>query len=284
MSVTKLAQGGSSLSGGAFDKKGIFHLCDSQTGSVYRVEDGELVEVLNTHGQPTAVGFDPISGAMYICDMAHQAILRVEGFGEDGSSPVLSEVVKEYNRQALKGPSGLAFSKDGGLLFTDSGNLGSTTLGSTGGSAFGIPSGASQPVLQPLALNSLAHAWGICLSSNHRNVFVCEMLQNRLLRFSQRPSGVYHGSVFHYFSGGMGPSLVACDPSAEGNLYVARFDFRGNTDKGLITILRPQTGELVSELSLPGPEITGLALHPHNPKLLYVTEASQSSVYVYSLP
>ena len=55
--------------------------------------------------------------------------------------------------------------------------------------------------------------------------FVAEMLANRIVRFVQRPSGVYHMSVFYQFSGRMGPSALAID--ADDNLYVGRFDFAG---------------------------------------------------------
>jgi hypothetical protein len=50
-------------------------------------------------------------------------------------------------------------------------------------------------------------------------------MANRVLRFVQRPAGVYHSSVFHQFSGRLGPSALAVD--ADGNLYVARYDFSG---------------------------------------------------------
>ena len=45
---------------------------------------------------------------------------------------------------------------------------------------------------------------------------------NRILRFVQRPAGVYHFSVFHQFSGGFGPRYLACAP--DGSLFVAHFD------------------------------------------------------------
>ena len=48
-------------------------------------------------------------------------------------------------------------------------------------------------------------------------------MANRVLRFVQKPAGVFHFSVFHQFSGGLGPSGVTCD--SKGNVYVGRMDF-----------------------------------------------------------
>lgn len=52
--------------------------------------------------------------------------------------------------------------------------------------------------------------------------YVAEMMTNRLLRFFQKPGGVYHGSVFYQFSGGIGPSAVAV--AKDGTIYVTHYD------------------------------------------------------------
>jgi hypothetical protein len=90
---------------------------------------------------------------------------------------------------------------------------------------------------------------------SHR--YVAEMMKNRVLRFFQKPEGVYHGSVFYQLSGGVrisnvfhflsfyflesckvihqsftllnytkvGPSSLALD--AQGSLYIGQFETRG---------------------------------------------------------
>ena len=50
-------------------------------------------------------------------------------------------------------------------------------------------------------------------------------MENRVLRFFQQPGGVYHASVFHQLSGGVGPCCLALD--AQGNLYVGQYDVKG---------------------------------------------------------
>lgn len=104
----------------------------------------------------------------------------------------------------------------GTVYFTDSGPFGGTSLASPKGSVFCIsPDGR---LLQPLALSCLAHPAGLALSPDERTVraaknvcgywyimsalwvqqvYVCETMANRVLRFVQKPTGVYHFSVFH---------------------------------------------------------------------------------------
>merc|ERR1712054_419042 len=102
-------------------------------------------------------------------------------------------------------------------------------------------------ILKPLALNCLAHPAGLALSFDERALFVCETLTNRLLRFFQQPSGVYHASVFKQFSGGVGPSAVAVDK--RGYIYVAHYDIAPAAE-GRVTVLGPQ-GNTIAELSVP---------------------------------
>jgi hypothetical protein len=48
---------------------------------------------------------------------------------------------------------------------------------------------------------------------------------NRVLRYYEKPAGVYQGSVFVQLSGGIGPSAITSDRN--GVLYVAQYDLRG---------------------------------------------------------
>ena len=50
-------------------------------------------------------------------------------------------------------------------------------------------------------------------------------MKNRVLRFFQRPDGVYHGSVFYRLNGGVGPSCLALDE--QGTLYIGQFEIKG---------------------------------------------------------
>ena len=86
-------------------------------------------------------------------------------------------------------------------------NPGGTTLASPKGSVFCIsPDGR---LLQPLALQCLAHPSGLAVSPDEQALYVCETMANRVLRFVQKPAGVFHFSVFYQFSGGLG-YVAAC--------------------------------------------------------------------------
>ncbi len=89
--------------------------------------------------------------------------------------------------------------------------------------------------------------------------------------------GVFYTSVFHQFSGKFGPTAIAVDPA--GMIYVARFDFHGVSEDGLISILDPQTGEIDHELAVTGcSELTGLYFSKHQADILYATESSTNSM------
>jgi hypothetical protein len=59
--------------------------------------------------------------------------------------------------------------------------------------------------------------------------YVAEMMANRILRFFQQPSGVFHASVFYQLSGGVGPCCLALD--AQGNIVVGQYDVKGTVFK-----------------------------------------------------
>jgi hypothetical protein len=83
------------------------------------------------------------------------------------------------------------------------------------------------------------------------------MMKNRVLRFFQQPSGVYHSSVFYQLSGAVGPSCLAID--ALGNVYVGQFDVKESSSEGVVYVLTA-AGKLKSTIVTTGAEISGLAI------------------------
>lgn len=143
------------------------------------------------------------------------------------------------------------------MYFTDSGMFGDTGLHSAKGSLYRIVNTPSDQILLPIAYETLAFPWGVAASPDGRFLYVAETMKNRVLRYFQRPSGAYHGSVFLQLAGRVGPSALACDQ--QGSLYVAHYDVAGSTREGIVHVVS-RTGEVTSTITVPGPEITGLTV------------------------
>jgi len=226
--------------------------CVSTNGDVFLMTPEGSMEVnFSTGGQPTGLVFD-MQGSSFIADQAHQAILsqtvtdnRIE----------ITPVIKDFDGSNLKGPNSMILSeKNNCLFFTDSGPLGETSLENPTGSIFAIDLGVS--MLKPIVYGKLAHPSGLAMSPSENVLYVAETLNNRVLRIVIHSSGVYHTSVFHQFSGRLGPTAIAVD--SNGLIYVARFDFTECSKDGIISILS-ETGELTEELLVNDcSEITGL--------------------------
>lgn len=263
-----------------FDESGSLHIVSSNSGNISVLRE-DVIVVHNTNGQPSAAAFDK-SGALYITDFAHGAVLIAQS-GDDSTSKrdfrydQQDAVVAVYEDKILRGPSSIAFDQEGNIFFTDSGPFGETGVHAPLGSLFVIADGASGKILKPIVFEKLAGPCAVAISYDQKFIYVAEMMTNRVLRFFQKPSGVYHGSVFYQMSGGVGPSAVACDE--RGNLYVASFEIRSGSKEGKILVLS-KAGECISMINTVGPEISGLALWDGT---LYITEQSTGSVLKYAV-
>ena len=246
----------------------------STNGDVYQVTEGQMDVSFTTGGQPTCLVFDT-QGSSFIADQAHQAILS-QTVTAEGNRIEITPVIKDFDGNALKGPNSMVLSeKTNTLFFTDSGPMGETSLENPSGSVFAIDLSVS--MLKPVIYNKLAYPCGLALSSEENVLYVAETYANRVLRIVCHVSGVYHTSVFHQFSGRLGPTALALHPQT-GRLYVSRFDFHDCSKLGVISILSEE-GELESELVLPDhPEITGLYFSKVQDDILYATECTTNSL------
>jgi sugar lactone lactonase YvrE len=198
--------------------QGKLHAIRQNSGSVVTIDNvGNTQVVYSTGGQPSGAVFTN-DGALYVSDFGHSAVLSIQSDGQQDL------VVGVYEDKPLKGPHSIFIAKNE-VFFTDSGTFGETGLHNRTGSLFTISSSPSGQILKPLALETLAYPSGIAVSHDGKFVYVAEMMANRVLRFFQQPSGVYHSSVFYQLSGGVGPSCLALD--AQGNLYVGLYDVKG---------------------------------------------------------
>lgn len=233
----------------------------------------------DSSGQPFGLVFND-RGIAYVCDAAHQAIFRIfRQLDDQGNTrQQIEPYVREYEQAQFLGPNSLCLARSNGMLyFTDSGPLGETSIQNPKGSVFAISS--TTQLLIPLCLHTLAHPCGVALSPDEKNIFVAETGMNRILRFSQHPPGIFHCTVFHQLSGRFGPTALAVRDN--GDIFVAHFDFADNTDNGKIVILDSE-GQVIGDIVVPGPEVTGLCLTPDQ-RYLLITEKSTTSLYRHPL-
>jgi gluconolactonase len=196
------------------------HIVRQNLGSIMAVSSvGSTSAVNSTGGQPSGV-YCNNDGTLLVADFGHSGILSIQ---KDGQQDLLVGV---YEDKPLKGPNSIyVAASSGDIYFTDSGSFGETGLHSPSGSLFTITHSPSGQILKPIALGYLAFPTGITASPDGKFIFVAEMMNNRVLRFYQQPTGVYHGSVFVQLAGAVGPSSLAMD--RHGRLYVGQYDVKG---------------------------------------------------------
>jgi len=242
------------------------------TGSGHIIEFVEDTEkghqqtkaVMQIEGQPYGYCFEK-NGSLIICDMSSQSLVSADEKQE------ISTLCAEYENCAFQGPCNCIIDNKGRKYFTDSGPVGCTSLQSPKGSIFCI---GSDGILKPLAYQCLAQPTGLCLSIDQKCLYVCEMLKNRIIRFVEIANGIFIYSVFFRFNGAVGPTGI--DVDFEGNVYICRYEHKGLSTSGIISIVSPN-GELISEISSLAPELSGLCCD-RSSNTLYITELSTTSV------
>ena len=205
-----------------FDRNGTLHVLLQDSGEVIAIGAGkDLRRLHSTGGLPNGGMFDQ-NGILYVADFGHGAVMAVQDNGQQ------EVIVGTYEDKPLRGPHSIVQdSSSGAVYFTDSGPLGETGLHCAKGSLFMITSGAGggSQMLKPISLENLAYPSGVALSPCGKYVYVAEMMNNRVLRFFQKPEGVFHGSVFYQCAGRVGPSAVVCD--RQGSIYIGQYDTKG---------------------------------------------------------
>lgn len=227
----------------------------------------------------------------YYSDTANPGIYYLYSVGNEKKSLTL---VTDYEGQPLIGPNSIALSSEENCLyFTDAGdpNLEQLEIETSFPTSFNQPRGSlfridlETKILKPILYKCLSFPSFVLHDPDNKTIFVADTYSNQVIKLTQKPYGVFNPSVFHQFSGRLGPSALAKD----GNyLYVSRFDYQRNLGdfvtledellNGVISVIN-RDGNLVGELILPGmPEITGMMISPKKKDLLYLTEKNNNGV------
>lgn len=242
------------------DSNGNLYVCNECGELLSFNEDGSYSVFFALGGIPKCIAFGSSNDSIYIADSLNTAVYERPMDKNKDISPFF----KEYCGVSLKGPTSLARSKDDDyIIVADAGQFGSSTINNPSGSIYLYDT--SNWILRPLILNTLAYPCDIYYDKEDDIFYICEMLNNRILRLVQNPKGIFHCSVFYTFNGKLGPSAITMDEI--GNIYVSRSDFYNEKKKnvnGIISILTKEGG-LVGEIMVDGyTEINGLLIPKNN--------------------
>ena len=229
------------------DSLGQLYVCNECGELLTFNEDGSYSTFLTLGGMPKCIAFGPSNNSIYIADLMNKVVYE-KPIEKDKD---INFIFRDYCGVSLKGPTSLVRSKDDDFIITA--DAGSIYL-------FDI----NNNVLKPIILNTLAYPCDIYHDKEEDIFYICEMLNNRVLRLVQNPKGVFHSSVFYTFNGKLGPSAITMDEI--GNIYIARSDFYNKNEKnnnGIISIIT-KDGILSGEIIVEGfSEINGLLI-PRN--------------------
>lgn len=268
--------------------RSLYTIC-AASGEVLRIEAGQddAAPVVDTSSAPGCLAFDRLHSAWLISIPSDQCVGRVDA-AERGDGKVVSESVapllSECNGRRFIAPSRVAVSPvDGEIFFTDAGGEGESSLYNPAGAVYRTVNQREQVVaLQP---SGLAQPNGIAIGSDGC-VFVCEMGQNRLVRYVPRGGGAYYAAgVFFQFRGSMGPTAVAVHP-ATGHIFAALLEWddvdlahRGDAaapqDRGRVVELDAMGNE-VDTYFTPGGQLRDIAIDEVE-HCLYVVESDATS-------
>ena len=254
------------------DNEGNMYVC-SHAGEILKFsDDGEVSTFFTLGGMPNDIAFT--QNDIYFADISNGVIYEKK----NGQNDIIV-LLKSYEGSPMKGPSSIIANKtENFIIFSDSGYLGTTSLNTPNGSVYHID--LNNNIVNPILLNCLAHPSDIVYDEHSGVIYIAETFENRIIRVTQNPSGIFHSSVFHTFNGRIGPTALAIDEL--GNIYVSRYEFQNEEGKndGIISIINKE-GVEVGELTIEGrSEINGMFI-PQNKKkanVLYFTDKNSSGV------
>lgn len=184
--------------------------CGGDLGQIYRIApDGSAREVVaSTGGFCLGLAFDG-SGDLFICDLAHAAVFRL-----DGRSGALDRFADGVPGHRLVTPNFPAFDAAGRLYVTDSG-----TAGVPGPGILRFAPDGSGELWHP---GPFDFANGLAFDAGHRTLYLAETWRNAITAIELEPDGSAGPSRDLAVLPGVLPDGLAV--SADGDVYVGCYE------------------------------------------------------------
>jgi sugar lactone lactonase YvrE len=185
--------------------------CGGERGQIFRVEpDGSgITEVASTGGFSLGMAFDRTSEGLFVCDLKHAAVFRIET-----ATGHVERFADGSPSGRFKIPNYPAFDADGFLYVSDS-------------HAFGVPG----PGIWRVDPEGGAELWydrdvtfanGLALAADGRSIYVAETFASKVFRIPILEDGSAGGRDEVETLPGSLPDGLALD--REGNLYVGCYE------------------------------------------------------------
>ena len=185
--------------------------CGGERGQIFRVdpEGGELTEVASTGGFSLGMALDRTSEHLYVCDLKHAAVYRVET-----TTGRVERFADGSPTGAFRIPNYPAFDVEGRLFVSDS-------------HAFGVPG----PGVWRVDPDGRAELWydcdvtfanGLAVAADGRSLFVAETFASKVFRVAIRDDDSAGDREEVATLPGSLPDGLALD--VEGNLYVGCYE------------------------------------------------------------
>jgi sugar lactone lactonase YvrE len=115
--------------------------------------------------------------------------------GQTDEEPTI--IASDFEGEPFIGITSMALSKNEKYLYiTDSGSFAETSIQNPRGSLYEIDL-EDQNQIRPIILKKMAFPTGLVVSQNGDLLYLCETLQNRILRVFIGEDGNFIASVFH---------------------------------------------------------------------------------------
>lgn len=185
--------------------------CGGERGQIFRVDpDGSgLVEVASTGGFSLGMAFDRSAKYLYVCDLKHAAVFRV-----DGMSGRVERFADGGPGGAFRVPNAPAFGPDGDLYISDSHGF-----GHPGPGVWRVDTAGRAELWYD---RKVTFANGLALAPDGRSLYVAETFASMVFRIEVREDGSSGERHEVASMPGSLPDGLAFD--RHGNLYVGCYE------------------------------------------------------------